>query len=226
MIIISTDLRNKRVNDKLAQYLKACRNVYPEQQRKREQEVTACNHLFVLYQPSIYHHANHSSDCYTDEAIIECVHCGLTNKFIDFERQLRLSGEIVHVSENLKKLGFYDYLKYFPSIRIYPFENKLFEKFIKEKELSEIKILGIEKPTFYQLGLEKYAIKCEHLGLLYKIAMQVNPNNTEEETLEVMRSLFSLETLSEKLKLENIEDASALISRYQDSIKLSRKKEA
>ena len=41
----------------------------------------------------------------------------------------------------------------------------------------------------------------------------------------MMHSLFDLETSQEKLKLENLEDASELISRYQDSIKLSRRKE-
>ena len=61
--------------------------------------------------------------------------------------------------------------------------------------------------------------------MLYKIATQLNPEGTEEEILEMMRSLFDLETSLEKLKLENPEDASELISRYQDSIKLSRRKE-
>ena len=96
--------------------------------------------------------------------------------------------------------------------------------FSQEETLKRIR-LAIMNDKNMKLGQEEYAIKSDHLGLLYKIATQLNPEGTEEEILEMMRSLFDLETSLEKLKLENLEDASELIVRYKDSIKLSRRKE-
>ena len=218
------DLKNKRMNDILAQYIRVCENTSEEEQKKRDEEVNACSHLFALYQPSEYIGACHSSDCSVEEPIIECVYRGLTNKFIHYEKQLESSGMIMKIPPEWKFLGFYDHLKYFGT-RVYPFENQLFKKFEKGRNLNQIKILGIENVNAFQLNQEKYAIKSEHLGLLYKIATQLNPEGTEEEILEMMRSLFDLETSLEKLKLENLEDASELIVRYKDSIKLSRRKE-
>lgn len=218
------DLKNKRMNDLLAQYIRACECTSREKQQKREEEVNACNHLFVLYQPSEYYGACNATDCFFEEPIIECVHCGLTNKLIHFEEQLRMSGMIICIPKELKMLGFDDYLKYF-EIKVHPLENQLFKKAKKEGKLEQIKILGIENPNPFQLSLEKYAIKSEHLGLLYKIATQLNPEGTEEEILKIMRSLFEQETFLERQKLETLEDAAALIFRYQNNQKLSRRKE-
>ena len=86
---IEKKLRNKRNNDLFAQYVRACNScTSEEEQQKRYKEVCTCNHVFALYQPTKYYGALHSSDCYAKDAIIECVHCGLTNKFISFEEEL------------------------------------------------------------------------------------------------------------------------------------------
>ena len=221
---MNKELIYKRMNDIFAQYIRICECTSEKEQKKREEVVNSCSHLFALYQPSKYDGACHSSDCSVEGPIIECVYCGLTNKFIHYEKQLESSGMIIKIPPEWKILGFYDHLKYFGT-RVYPFENQLFKKFEKRRNLNQIKILGIENANTFQLSQEKYAIKSEHLGLLYKIATQLNAEGTEEEILEMMRSLFDFETSLEKLKLENPEDASELISRYQDSIKLSRRKE-
>jgi len=259
------NLRNKRNNDLFAQYVRACNScTSEEEQQKRYKEVCTCNHVFALYQPTKYYGALHSSDCYAKDAIIECVHCGLTNKFISFEEELTLMGNL---RRGILVAGAF-------SLKADPYENQLFKKISEEGQLKDAKIIGIEeldpvqvdlqaeaeytnKNALYQsltidykaskeetlkrirlaimneknmkLGQEEYAIKSDHLGLLYKMAIKIaastNPEASSEEILTIMRSLFNMETTLEKIKLETMEDAEDLMSRYQNSMTLTRRKE-
>ena len=98
----------------------------------------------------------------------------------------------------------------------------------KEETLKRIR-LAIMNEKNMKLGQEEYAIKSDHLGLLYKMAIKIaastNPEASSEEILTIMRSLFNMETTLEKIKLETMEDAEDLMSRYQNSMTLTRRKE-
>jgi len=56
-----------------------------------------------------------------------------------------------------------------------------------------------------------------HPGLLYQLALQISPLGSNDELFEIMKTLHSLETYSEKIRLQKIEQASALLNKFYDS---------
>jgi len=209
------ELLQKRNNDLFAQYLRACRVESKDAKAKRREEVSKCHHEFVMLKPAEYHGACNSSDCETDDPVIECVHCGLTNKFQElFSFLVRKNIAIYN--------NFFD--KYFLKGCLFtnakPFENELFRELINIKDIS---LFGLDKKPLYEFSKEN-AINSSHIGLLYSIAKQFYPTATDKEILIVMRELHQLETSLENLKLETIEEATELIERYKTQPHLSRKK--
>ena len=45
-------------------------------------KMNECNHLFVKFKDGVLVNLGHTSDCYYDAPIVQCVHCGLTNKYV------------------------------------------------------------------------------------------------------------------------------------------------
>ena len=68
-------------NDNFAQCCRSLINGYQDNYKnQRKDEILNCNHLFLKLKDKEYIGSYHSSDCYDNPAIVECVHCGLTNK--------------------------------------------------------------------------------------------------------------------------------------------------
>lgn len=57
-------------------------NYLNEEDKKSVDKMKNCEHLFVKFVEGEDINLGHSSDCYYDPPIIQCVHCGLTNKYI------------------------------------------------------------------------------------------------------------------------------------------------
>lgn len=194
-----------RINDLFGQYVHAC-ILYrtKEEQEQRKKEVSECNHEFALLKETEYYGALHSSDCSTEPAVVQCVHCGFTNKFIQLENQLIASGVLQRL---LTEDGWSFCWKYFPYGNAEPFESKLFMEM-----KPEINLISTKEP-----------IPSLHISLLYQVAVELCGEVSLEEIWNVMKNLHDLETVHEKLYTFSKDDLQDLIKRYQESTKLVRK---
>ncbi len=73
-------LKELPYNDLMAQCSRKLIKVSPEEDQKRIDEIENCDHLFVKLRD--YDHPN------LDLNVIECVHCGVTNKYIELENTM------------------------------------------------------------------------------------------------------------------------------------------
>ena len=64
--------------------------------------------------------------------------------------------------------------------------------------------------------ISKEVIKTHQAGLLYKLALKINPTGTYEELFEIMKTLNELETNLEKWKLSKVEQCDNLLDRYKE----------
>ena len=188
------------LNDRFAQYYRQMPSFITEEVKQeretRTKMIKECNHLFVLLEDGKYIHNFNSSNCEYVQNTVECVHCGLTNKFMCFEdERWMISG--IGSSSSFMTLDSKLFREIFASSYIRA--GKSFDE-------SAINLIS-EKP-----------LNTNHPGLLYKIAnliiQEINPDATLEEIFEIMIELDSLETRDEKIRLRVIEDAEALITRY------------
>ena len=71
--------------------------------------------------------------------------------------------------------------------------------------------------------MSKEVIKTHQAGLLYKLALKINPTGTYEELFEIMKTLNELETNLEKWKLSKVEQCDDLLDRYKERKVLIKK---
>lgn len=118
-------------NDRFAQYIRAYTEPSNYRKNKRQEEVLSCDHEFVILEKGNYVGSFHSSDCEFQSSVIECVHCGVTNKFMKMTEELNLS------------------LSSF-SLRT-PFESKLFEMIFPDTfSLADINLISYDElPSDY-----------------------------------------------------------------------------
>lgn len=184
-----------RPNDLFAQFLKHMYFVNEASQQDidaRRHELETCNHLFLELVPSRYEGACHSSDCYTVPSIVECVHCGLTNKFMAFDNSVTFDG-----SGRTRKF-FAD----FPPAY-----------FWKEKLTIESQVCRKENLDAFE-KLSKEALMTFHPQVLYQLAKQIMPDASNQELFDIMKQLTILETSSEQIYLATVEQAEDLKARY------------
>lgn len=168
--------------------IKKLRKLPERKEKKRIQEMKNCNHLFVLL-------ASKDNLEFEDnfcENKVECVHCGLTNKYITLEDEF-----FFHYS-----LG-YGYNNVTLETKVF---NEVFEKSFDRKNRtfddSVINLISTEElPT-------------NHPDLLYNLAKYINPDGTNEELFSIMKKLHELETDSEKELLIDINNSHSLYNRY------------
>lgn len=190
------ELNNLPNNDRLAQY---CRSLYLGNQKQyikqRKEEIKKCNHLFLKLQDKEYIGACHSSDCYDNPAIVECVHCGLTNKFKYFEEDI-------------------DY-----NCKNQTIESSMFDEVFKNNYRRCGKSFN---DSIFDL-ISDNVIKTDQGVLLYKLALIINPQGTNEELFDIMKKLNELETNLEKWKLSKVEQCDNLLNRYNERKVLIKK---
>lgn len=198
-----TELRKLPLNDEFAQCMRKLRDYPKEIIETRKIEIQRCNHLFVLLRKGEETYGCHSTDYYKDTDEVECVHCGLTNRFERIESILD---------------SYYD--EYFQTFRgMIPSSIKYNKRTLESQLFREI-----FKNLYYRGGksfnnsnlnlISKECLLTYHPGLLYRLALQINPSANDKEIFEIMKQLHILETNQEKIRLQTEEQSTGLLDRY------------
>ena len=183
-------------NDNFAQCCRSLINGHKDNYiNQRKEEMLNCNHLFLKLKDKEYVGSYHSSDCCDDSAIVECVYCGLTNKFKYLE-------EI---------FGEYDQNQ--------TIESSMFDEIFKKGYRRSGK--SFNDSVFNLISYD--VIKTNHPQLLYKLALIINLKGTTEELFNIMSILNELETNLEKWKLSKVEQCNDLLKRYKERKVLIKK---
>lgn len=151
---------------------------------ERKKQIRECNHEFVLLKEGGWCGGFNSSDYEYDYNIIECVHCGVTNKYEELEFFIR--------------------------------HNPIFPWMKSSVETEEFKLI-FNKPYSdrYDVNLiSSQVIDSKHAKILYDVAKKIYPYASNEKIIDIMYKLNLLETDSEKMNLNTVEDAKELIIRY------------
>lgn len=197
-------------NDLLTQYIKACNlELTDDEKELREQEVMQCRHDFVMLKPARYMGACSLPNCEIEEPVVECIHCGLTNKYTYFMEVMRLIGNVKYNDYDNKNYLYLNSRK----VDALPFESLLFNKLMTS---SYVKLYGLSNeinPHQY----EQYAINSAHISVLYQTAKEL-VNGSDREVFEAMALLHELETLQEMMQIETKDDTRELVNRYKNKI--------
>lgn len=205
MIIID----NKRgvfmnpINDEFSQCMQKLRITSNEIIKKRRDEIRSCNHLFVKLREGKEIYGCHSTDYYKRVCEVECVHCGLTNKFIKIEELL--DSEYLMFSKS--------FIGMIPSLTSYSkktLESQMFEEIFKNSYTRGGKSFNESDINFIS---EECLPSC-HPRILYNLAIQISPLASNEKLFKIMEELHLLETTQEKIRLQTIEQALPLLNRY------------
>ena len=194
-------------NDNLSQYCRSLQGYFNEDFiKQREREINDCNHLFLKIRKKEYCGSYHSSDCMSIPPLLECVHCGLTNKFEDHER--------VDIEIKMER-GIYGYREHQHTIETIMFHKIYKDAFIrcgKDFDESKLNIISDE------------VIRTDQARLLYELAKDINPKGKNEELFTIMKEINEIETDLEKFKLSKVSDCKELLIRYKESKSLNYKK--
>lgn len=162
------------------------------QVRKTEEKMLKCKHLFVKLKEGERFSGFHSSDYEQDPSLVECVHCGLTNRYLlenDFYREnsyLYSSAEKYYMFINNRIIR----MKY----------NKGYTRGGK---------------TFNMISQEE--LKTNHPDKLYYMAKQIKPEGKNKELFVIMKKInYEIETLEEKRMLTAVQ-MEDIIERYKES---------
>ena len=177
-------------NDNFAQCCRSISNSrFSQYAYKRKEEIINCNHLFLKLKEKEYVGSFHSSDCEDEPSVLECIHCGLTNKFEPVERLL----------SKYKRLPY-------KSLETIMFHQLFHEAWKRRGKSFDDSIFNL---------ISDGVIATNQAGLLYKLALKINPDGSNEELYNIMNSLNELETDLEKWKLSKVEQCDDLIDRYK-----------
>lgn len=200
------EIKQLPINDEFGQCMRKLRIVPTEFTQKRQEEMRNCNHLFVKLRQGEEVFGCHSTDYYKGANEVECVYCGLTNRFNRIEEVL--DSEYIEFSKSFRGM--------IPSLTRYnrkTLESQMFEEIFKESYLRGGKSF---KNSDINL-ISKECLLTYHPGLLYRLALQINPLGNEEELFEIMKILHLLETNQEKIRLQTEKQATSLLERYYTS---------
>ena len=200
------EIKQLPINDEFGQCMRKLRICPAEITAKREEKIKKCNHLFVKLRNGEEVFGCHSTDYYKGANEVECVYCGLTNRFNKIE--LVLDSEYMEYSKSFRGM--------IPSLKGYKrrtLESELFEEILKESYFRGGK--SFDNSTVNLISEE--CLLTYHPGLLYRLALQINPQGDNKELFEIMKILHLLETTQEKIRLQTEEQATSLLDRYYAS---------
>ena len=155
---------------------------------ERKKQIRGCNHEFVLLKEGGWDNCGgfDSSDYVYDYNAIECVHCGVTNKYEELEQILRE-----------------EQVSIFPKIKL-SVETEEFN-LIFDKPYSDRNDVNL---------ISSRVIDSKHAKILYDVAKKIYPYASNEKIVDIMYKISLLETNSEKMNLNTVEDVKELIIRY------------
>ena len=179
----------KKRNELLIQSRNAQRRLTDKEKYFREIITGNCDHEFIIYAKANKKH----------DEIIECVHCGLTNKYTLYESFL---------NQKLEKRGFMYDIYYNEDGKVESFETKLFNHEMKDKK---------RIPYFSDQEL-----RCDHINFFYQLALNIadDPN----DNMEVFEIIKTLDLLKEDLNLMDDEKGIKKLLREYRSIQKQAKK--
>lgn len=190
------------VNDEFMRCMRGLAICDQEIVQKREEEIRGCNHLFVKLREAKYVHEMNSSDCIRIPEVVECVHCGLTNRFaiaeeLDFE--LMIWGQIIRHS----------------LVMLIRYRTRTIESRMFDEVFSNLYRRGGKSFDSSSLNLiSEECLLTNNPGILYQLARKINPSGNNEELFEIMKQLRLLETEQEEIRLQTVEQATSLLDRY------------
>lgn len=152
--------------------------------KEKRMKMKQCEHEFIIVKKFDF---NDEGRYWYDDDIIECVHCGLSNKYIPFERLLLADSKINRTPKPKLSVESEEFNLIYPDRFQYGNNAILFSNII---------------------------IDSKHISLLYQIACFIKSDASANEIAEIMFKLNLLETKEERKYLSNIKDAENLIKRY------------
>lgn len=187
-----------RLNDTFAQYWRNIKPMSEDIVKRKKKNMECCNHLFVRL---------NGLDIYGSKNImtVECVYCGITNKFLQLEEFFNSNPRIDSLSlpKNTKTL-----------------QSEMFMQMLKQNHFQN-------DQNFHEFDLKfmsEEILPTYHPGLLYQLALQIKFDASIEEIFDLMKQLHALETNTEVLHLQTLEQANELFIRYQESVKKNYQK--
>ena len=178
-------------NDMMAQCTRKLIKISDEETEKRVKEIENCDHLFVKLRENKEFIDN------PDATLLDCVNCGVTNKFFELESRM---------------------MRYRRSFEYYLFNivHKLDIDY-NDTTIESTMMIKLRQKTHEFNLMSDEILRTFHPGLLYQIAKVINPSGTNEELFHIMKELNELETTKERNKLSQIDDANELIERYYEN---------
>ena len=142
-----------------------------KKQHERDEEVKKCNHLFVVTRSDEHYTTIDGKDHYSAPTI-ECVHCGVSNRLVNYHNRLwNEDPSRIHSG--------------------YPFEGALFlENFIdyfKDGKIRDGHFENIKAPF-----LSNEVLDINNAKYWYDAARSLKPNATDEEIFETMKYLLKI----------------------------------
>ena len=180
-------IKDLPLNDEYAQYISSL-NLPEENALIKKTNMLNCQHLFVKIKEKDNSLDSSLIDQNYNSIEVECVHCGLTNKFRQLEDFFRI-----------KQMALDPY-------RDKTLESKIFESLFKKVNLEDESLITL---------ISNDVLETYHPGLLYRLALTLNPNANLDELFAIMNALNSLETSQERLRLKKDEQATDLLKRYK-----------
>lgn len=159
-IIDEKEIKQLLINDEFGQCMRKLRIVSTETKEKREEIIRKCNHLFNKLKITEEIFDCHSTDYYKEANEVECVHCGLTNRFRKIEALLE--PEYIEISKSFRGM--------LPSLKGYnrkTLESELFEEIFNNSYSRGGK-------SFNNRDINLMSEEClltYHPGLLYQLAI-------------------------------------------------------
>ena len=180
-------IKDLPLNDEYAQYISS-QNLPEANALIKKTNMLNCQHLFVKIKEKDNSLDSSLIDQNYNSIKVECVHCGLTNKFHQLEDFFRIK-----------------------QMALEPYKDKTLESKIFE---SLFKKVNIEDESLITL-ISNDVLETYHPGLLYHLALTLNPSASLDELFAIMNALNSLETPQERLRLKKEEQAIDLLKRYK-----------
>lgn len=168
-----------------------------ELESKKIEEMEKCNHLFVKLKEGVEYSGFHSSDYGNDPHIVSCLHCGLTNKYIETD-------EINKKYDVILRLRFPIYNCFVET------NNKVFKKQFSFAWRRCGK--SFDNSVFNLISDE--VLKSNHTKILYDLALKISPDGKNDEIFNIMKDLNEIETPIEKKEISSINQTSELFDRY------------
>ena len=173
---------------------------------KSKTKMSCCDHVFIKLKDGIYSGACNSSDCEYFPAVVECLKCGLTNKYI-------------YMNPLLRDIYIYDYHRKLAVDA----NNEIFWK--QYGSASRRSGKDFDDSVFNLISDEEFNVYRPSADILYAIAKKIKPKGNKAELFAIMKELNGMIQAKERETIRRVSQAKDLIKRYKARVrKIDEKK--